>query len=105
MLPPLRKARVRLLPFRDRGAPVAEDRLHLRRRALAAWNGENVANVLGQRVRRCPGSLGDGEPKPPEVVILVVVAVPSSVILGEIKSQQGAARIRDGRRRQKNRFA
>ena len=105
LFPQLRNTFVRFLPFRNRRAPAAENRLDLRRRALVARNGENVANVLGQGVRRRPRGAGNREAKPADVVGLVVVAVPAAMILGEIERQQNVAWIRDGRLRQENGLA
>src|SRR5438128_11881822 len=88
LFPQLRNAFVRILPFLNRRAPGAENRLGLRRSVLLARNGENVANVLGQRVCGRSRRAGNREAKPAEVVGLVVVAVPPPVILGEIKRRQ-----------------
>src|SRR5207249_811874 len=102
LLPQLRDLVVCLLPFRNRGAPIAEDRLFLLRRALCRGNGKNFTNVLGQRISSCAGGICNRKSEPAEVVVLIVIAVPAPMILGEINRQQGAAGIRDRRVSQEN---
>src|SRR6266567_8675712 len=64
LFPQVRDLVVCLLPFRKRGAPIAEDRLHLLRRALCRWNGKNFANVLGQRIGSCAGGICNRKSEP-----------------------------------------
>ena len=59
------------------------------------------------RQRVCPGTRRgcDREAETAQIVVLVVVAVPTAVILSEVEGQQGAAGIRDWSLSQEDRFA
>ena len=82
---------VGLVEIRDRRAPVTEDRFNLSMCAAFAWNREYLTHALGERIGDGVGRGRDRKPHPPQVVVLIVVAVPSAVVLLQIKSQNRSA--------------
>src|SRR5262245_10488614 len=86
---------VGLAEFGNGRAPVTEDRLNLSLRAAFARNRKYLANARRQGVGDGVRRSRDRKPHPPEVVVLVVVAVPSAVVLLQIKSQDRPAFIGD----------
>src|SRR5262245_8597456 len=80
---------------KDGRPPVAEDCLGLRLRPLLPGDPEDFADSGGQGVCFCIGSSSDGETHPAQIVVLVIITVPPTVVLFEIKSQDCSARIAD----------
>src|SRR5262249_23573233 len=76
-----------------------EDGGLLRRRTLRARDGENDTDLLRQRVGGRAAFAADREAKPAEVVVHVVVAVPTAVPLDQAERQHGAAGLGDIPRR------
>ena len=91
-------------PFRNRSAPIAENRLHLKRSALAGRNGEDVAHVLGHRISRGARCVGNGQAELADIIALVVAAVPPAMILRQVNGQDCALGKGNGRRQGENRF-
>src|SRR5215468_1350277 len=86
---------VRLSEFRNGRSPVTEDRLNLSRRAAFARDRKYLAHARGQWIGHGVWRGRDRKPQAPQVVVLIVVAVPSAVILFQIKIQNRSAFIRD----------
>ena len=63
-----RSRRFAVLPFRNRGAPVAEDGCSLRRRALIRWDGQNVADGRAADRRRRSGAVVTEKRKRPRLL-------------------------------------
>ena len=74
------------LPFRNRGAPIAEHRLHLLRRALRRRALTRISRTFcGSGSAAASGCIGDRQAEAAQVVVLVVVAVPAAVILRQVE--------------------
>src|SRR5579872_1281578 len=94
-LPNLVNRSVRFLPFDDRRAEITEESRALGRRALLARYAERAANVGGKWIGDWIGGRRHRQSESPQVVILVVVAVPAAVILNQVYLQLGPLGKRD----------
>src|SRR5262245_31456989 len=75
---------VRVVPISDGRAEVAEERVGLGGGALVARNGKRGADVSRQRVSRWIGDSCDRKTKAPQIMVLIVVAVPAAVVLDQV---------------------
>src|SRR5262245_19749868 len=95
LAPQLGDLLVGLGEFGDCRPPVTEDRLNLSLRAAFARNREYLAYAQWQQVGDGVGRGRDRKPHPPQVHVLIVVAVPPAVVLLQIESQNRSALIRN----------
>src|SRR5690606_36147164 len=94
LLPELLDLVVRCLPIRNGSSPVAENRCLFARRPLGRRFSNRGTHRCRERIGL--GTLGarHGESEAAQVVVLVVVAVPAAVVLGEAELQSYAACMR-----------
>src|SRR5579862_7957599 len=90
----------------NRRAPIAEHRRYLRWASLFAGKVQNLPYLGGNRVcnDRCRAGRR-GEAKPAQVIVHQVIAVPTAMVLREVKDKDGAACKSDVRGALKNGFA
>src|SRR5262245_40500847 len=77
-------SRVRVVPFRDGRAEIAEKSVGLGGRGLGAWHRKRATHVGGQRSGSRIGSGRHRQPEAPQIVVLIVVAVPAAVVLDQV---------------------
>ena len=83
-------------PVLYRRTPIAENLARLLGRAVARGNPKKLPHLRGQRIGGGVRIRRHREPKAPQVMVLIVVAVPAAVLLADVERQDRAARIRDG---------
>src|ERR1700730_2627628 len=92
LFPELLDLLVGFAPLPERSAPITEYRRDLRRAALLARNPQDLADPSRQRVCNGIGSRRHAKSEPAQVVVLVVVAIPATMILPQFKAQNDPAR-------------
>ena len=96
---------VGVFPFRNGRSPIAEDECFLGRRPLLAGSGEHVADAPRQRIGLRAGLCRQGQAEAAQIVILVVIAVPATVVLRKMERQNGPLRMGNRFIGQENRLA
>src|SRR5579875_351076 len=89
LLPQCLNAFVGLLPFGDGCAPVTKNGPFLGWRSLRGRDSEEIADVLRQWISLGIGVISEGKAEAAQVVVLVIVAVPTAVVLYQMERQHG----------------
>src|SRR5207245_573291 len=85
-----------IFEFGNGRAPKAENGFDLGGRALLARSFEDFANVGRERIGSDVGGGRDAEAKAAEVMVLVIVGVPTAMLLGEPKIEDDAVGEHEG---------
>src|SRR5262249_35312909 len=72
---------VSLFPSGNGRPPVTKERSELGPCALVRWNRQDLANSRRQRIGGRARRARDRQPEPPQIVVLIIVAIPASVVL------------------------